>query len=223
VNLNLFQSVPDGLTRRARSFVIAHGVRADVPDVEHDRPRWLELGIPASEIDRAARFQQRWGGLVLPPAPAYDGGPRYFEVDTPESSPVETFDRASPHGWWFEAGPQRTDSFMIGPAGELGIHAERWVPLHATTEGWIESLALSHHAAMSAKQITKMTGAAVDGLELDRFELVAEVQGLADTWWRGPDSLVAIYSGESRCLAAPAARTAWIYSGLDKWGLYGPA
>src|SRR4051812_31591016 len=73
VNLNLFHSVPEGLTQRARSFVVAHGVRADVPDVEQYRLAWLESGIPATEIDRAARFQRRWGGLVLPPAPDYDG------------------------------------------------------------------------------------------------------------------------------------------------------
>ena len=224
MNLNLFHSVSEGLTRRARSFVVAHGVRADVPDVEQYRPRWLELGIPVSEIDRAAAFQQRWGGLVLPPAPEYGGGPRYFEVDTPDDSPAETSDGCTAYGWWFEAGLQRTAvaySFMIGPVGEFGIHAQRWVPLHASVEGWVESLALAHHAAMWAKQITKVTGEAVNTLGLDRFEPVAEVRRLADTWWRGADSLVAVYSGESTCMGAPAFRTAWIYSGLDEWGLRG--
>lgn len=198
MNLNLFDSVPEGLTRRARSFVVAHGVRADAPDVEQYRPRWLELGIPTSEIDRAVAFQQRWGGLVLPPAPEYDGGPRYFEVDTPDGSPSETSDGSTAHGWWFEAGLQRTAipySFMIGPTGEFGIHAQRWVPLHATIEGWVESLALAHHAAMCAKQITKVTGEKVDTLDLDGFEPVTEVRGLADTWWRGTDALVAVTRG----------------------------
>ncbi|BCJ65676.1 hypothetical protein [Polymorphospora rubra] len=167
MNLNLFHSVPEGLTRRARLVVSAHGVRADVPDVEQYRPRWLELGVPASEISRTAAFQQRWGGLVLPPAPAYDGGPRYFDVDTPDGSPAPTLDGSMMHGWWFEAGPQRTAVpylFMIGPAGEFGIHAQRWVPLHATIEGWVESLALARHAAKWARQITMVTGDAVDSL-----------------------------------------------------------
>jgi hypothetical protein len=137
--------------------------------------------IPAAEIDRAVAFQRRWGGLVLPPAPQYDGGPRYF-----------------------------------------GIHeGRRWVPLHASGEGWVESLALAHHAANWAKQITKVTGETMDRLELHNFEPVTEVRGLADTWWRGTDSLVAIYSGESNCLGAPVTRTGLIYSGLDEWGLCG--
>ncbi|WP_194838723.1 hypothetical protein [Nocardia sp. XZ_19_369] len=34
------------------------------------------------------------------------------------------------------------------------------------------------------------------------FEPVTEVRGLADTWWRGSDSLVAIYTGEAECFGA---------------------
>jgi hypothetical protein len=169
-------------------------------------------------------FQRRWGGLVLPPASDHDGGPRYVEVDTPEGSPSETADGGTVQGWWFEAGPQRTAvpyAFMIGPAGEFGIHVQRWVSLHATIEGWIEALALVHHAAMWAKQITKITGKTMDTFERGGFEPVPEVQGLADTWWRGGDSLVAVYSGESVCMGAPAFPTAWIYSGLNEWGLHG--
>ncbi len=74
---------------------------------------------------------------------------------------------------------------------------------------------------MWAKQIKKVAGEAVDALNLDDFQPVPEVQGLADNWWRGNDSLIAVYVGESACDGAPAYRTAWIYSGLDDWGLYG--
>jgi hypothetical protein len=70
-----------------------------------------------------------------------------------------------------------------------------------------------------AKQITKLTGAEVDELDLDGFEPVPEVQGRADAWWRGPDSLVAVYRGESVCLDEPRIRTARIYSGLKPWDL----
>ncbi|MFG3091681.1 hypothetical protein ACGGAI_29070 [Streptomyces antibioticus] len=73
----------------------------------------------------------------------------------------------------------------------------------ATVEGWVESLALSHHASLYAKQV------------------VREVKGLADTWWRGPDSLVALYTGEAAAMSFPRGRTALIYSGLDEWGLRG--
>ncbi|MEU1517216.1 hypothetical protein ABZ490_34550 [Streptomyces sp. NPDC005811] len=208
--------VPDGLTRRARSFVTEHGVKIDTKSIEEHRDWWLERNIPTAVIDRMAAYQQRWGGLVLPPAPKYDGGPKYFHPDAPEGSPAE--------GWSFEAGDQRTAvpySFMIGPNGEFGIHSHQWTPLHATVEGWVESLALAYHASMWAKQITKVTGNDVDSIPLGAYEPVREVKGLADTWWRGADSLVAVYSGEADSLSFPAARTALIYSGLDEWGLRG--
>ncbi|MGA5820126.1 hypothetical protein ACPC54_19945 [Kitasatospora sp. NPDC094028] len=48
-----------------------------------------------------------------------------------------------------------------------------------------------------------------------------EARGLADTWWRGTDSLVAVHTGEAEACSWPAGRTAWIYSGLDAWGLRG--
>ncbi|MFD6034584.1 hypothetical protein ACFWHF_08615 [Streptomyces griseoincarnatus] len=218
MNLHLINDVPDGLTRRARSFISAHGIKVDTKQVEQHRQWWLDREVPPAVIDRMAAYQERWGGLLLPPASQYDGGPKYFDPDSPEGTASE--------GWWFEAGMQRTAvpfSFMIGPAGEFGIHADRWTPLHATVEGWVESLALDHHASMWAKQITKVTGDDVDRIALDAYEPVPEVMGLADTWWRGADSLVAIYSGEAECFSFPRARTALIYSGLDQWGLHGGA
>ncbi|MCX4850263.1 hypothetical protein [Streptomyces sp. NBC_00893] len=216
MNLHLINDVPDGLTRRARSFVSAHGIKVDTEPVEKHRQWWLEREIPATVVDRMSAYQERWGGLLLPPASQYDGGPKYLNPDSPEGSTSE--------GWWFEAGMQRTAvpfSFMIGPAGEFGIHADRWTPLHATVEGWVESLALTHHASMWAGRITKVTGEDVDRITLDAYEPVREVMGMADTWWRGADSLVAIYSGEAECCSFPGARTALVYSGLDEWGLRG--
>lgn len=215
VNLHLINDVPDGLTRRAWSFVSTHGVKVDVRPVEGHRQWWLEREIPAAVIDRMAAYKERWGGLLLPPAPQYDGGPKYLDPDSPEADSA---------GWWFEAGMQRTAvpySFMISPSGEFGIHAERWAPLHATIEGWVESLALAHHASMWAKRVIKLVGDDVDGIELNGYVPVREVMGLADTWWRGPDSLVALYSGEATSLGFPGGRVAVIYSGLDEWGLRG--
>ncbi|MFB7719514.1 hypothetical protein [Nocardia sp. NPDC056100] len=167
------------------------------------------------ERDRPhAAYQNTWGGLHLPPAPMYDGGPHYFQPDSPESDSA---------GWWFEAGPQRTAvpfTFMIGPSGEFGIQAEgaRWAALHSTIEGWVEALALADHASVCARRITRLMGDEVDGVDLDDYESVLEVMGLADTWWRGPDSLVALYTGEAKGLDFPGARVAVIYSGLDEWG-----
>lgn len=78
---------------------------------------------------------------------------------------------------WFDAGVQRVSmayAFMIGPAGEFGIDAGRWVPLHASIEGWIESVALAHYASTWARQITTIRGDAIDELPPRDFEPVPE-------------------------------------------------
>lgn len=207
---------PDGLSRRARRFIETHGLRVPRQDLRSHRDIWLEHGIPATEIDRAAAFQDSWGGISLPPAPAYEGGPRVLEADIPEESAAD--------GWRFPAGRCRVSmaySFMIGPGGEFGIDADQWTPLHTSTQGWVEALALAHHAGRWAHTITKITGDAVDQVDLDSFEPVPEVQGLTDTWWRGKDSLIALYHGEAVGLDTPSCREAHIYSGLDPWGLGG--
>ncbi|MFF3215722.1 hypothetical protein ACFYYB_34485 [Streptomyces sp. NPDC002886] len=207
---------PEGLSRRARYFVEVHGLRVPHRDLTPLRETWLEHGIPAAEIDRAVAFQGRWGGIALPPAPEYEGGPRVLEADVPEGSDA--------HGWRFPAGGCRVSmghGFMIGPGGEFGIDADRWTPLHASTEGWVEALALADHAGYWAKTITKIKGGAVDELDLHGFEQVPEVQGLADTWWRGKDSLIAVYRGEAAGFDAPQCLRARIYGGLDAWALGG--
>lgn len=208
--------IPEGLSRRARHFVDAHGMRLPCRDVRSYRDVWLEHGIPAAEIDRAVAFQEAWGGIALPPAPAYEGGPRVLEADVPE---VLTTGE-----WHIPAGDCRVSmgyGFTIGPGGEFGIDADRWVPLHAGTQGWVEALALAYHAGRWARTVTRVTGDAVAEVDLDGFEPVPEVQGLTDTWWRGKDSLIAIYRGEAVGYAAPRCQEAHIYSGLDAWGLSG--
>ncbi|MFF0435504.1 hypothetical protein ACFYU9_25190 [Streptomyces sp. NPDC004327] len=207
---------PTGLTRRAKSFVELEGIRVPQPDIEDHRGAWIEQGVPAAEIDRAVAFEARWGGLALPPAPFYESGPRVLGADLPEGSTAE--------GWWIPAGDCRVSmayGFMIGPGGEFGIHGYRWAPLHASTEGWVESLALVSHARRWAKTITRITGEAVDSLDLEGYEPVPEVQGVADTWWRGKDSLIALYRGEAVAMDAPGGLEAHIYGGLDEWGLRG--
>lgn len=192
------------------------GIRVPRPGIGHHRDAWIKRGIPAAEIDRAEAFQDRWGGLALPPAPFYESGPRILDADVPEGSAAE--------GWWIPAGDCRVSmayGFMIGPGGEFGIHGSRWAPLHASTDGWVESLALAAHARRWASTITRTTGKAVDSLDLDGYEQVPEVQGLTDTWWRGKDSLIALYRGEAVGLDAPRCLEAHVYGGLDEWGLYG--
>jgi hypothetical protein len=207
---------PDSLSRRARSFVSIHGIRLDPQPLEEHRRSWLDRGIPTEQIDRMIAFEERWGGFTLAPAPAYEGGPRLFGADSPEGSPEE--------GWWFSAGDQRCSvpfSFWIGPDDEFGIYGPTWAPLHASIEGWIESVALAHHAALWAKTITQLHGVDIGTLELSGFEQVPEVRGLADTWWKCPGSYIAIFRGESQAFqgstrtAAPIR--ALVYEGLPRW------
>jgi hypothetical protein len=209
------EAIPGGITRRAQHFIELHGHWTSRSDIEQYRARWMEHGIPEAQIDRVAAFETVWGGLALPPSPHYDGGPRTLSGDVPEGPGPD---------WHFEAGAQRTAlpySFVIGPGGEFGLHAGKWVPLHASVEGWVEALALADRAWRCARTTTTLTGAAVDDLELVGFEEVPEVAGLADTWWRGSDSLIAVYRGEAEVMDAPQCRTATIYAGLDAWGLRG--
>lgn len=147
--------------------------------------------------------------MVLPPPPKYDGGPFSFGADSPDGSDEE--------GWWFLAGDQRTAvpfAFWIGPDDAFGIHGPEWAPLHATIEGWVESVALARHAALWARSITKLYGVDVDGLDLTDFEPVSKVRGLSDTWWRAPGSYVAIFRGEAIAVSHPGSVAAIVYSGL---------
>ncbi|MFF2196380.1 hypothetical protein [Streptomyces sp. NPDC058157] len=207
---------PTGLSRRARNFVEAHGIRLPPQEIRRLREVWIAHGIPAAEAERAAAFQDRWGGLALPPAPFYEGGPRVLEASCPEGSATE--------GWSFDAGDCRVSmgyGFVIGPDGAFGIDAHRWTPLHASTDGWVESLALAAHARVLAETVTRIRGEAVDSLDLRGYEPVPEVQGVTDNWWRGKDSLIALYRGEAVGFDAPRCLEAHLYAGLDERGLYG--
>ncbi|MFJ4848281.1 hypothetical protein [Streptomyces sp. NPDC088733] len=203
--------VPDGLSRMAASFLWLHAVRVEPRPLERYREQWREHGISAAAIDRAVAYEARWGGFMLPPAPRYDGGPHVLGADVP--------DGAEERGWWFAAGDQRCSlpySFMIGPEGEFGIRGGRWTPLHAHIEGWVESVALAHDADRNARRITQLSGDAVAGLDLDGLDPVPLVEGLADTWWRGPDSLVAVHRGEAEHFGRPDFLTARVYEGLPE-------
>lgn len=207
---------PAGLSRRAQRFVEVDGIRLWRQDLRRHRDAWTGHGIPGSEVERAAAFQDRWGGLALPPAPFYEGGPRILGADCPEGSAAA--------GWSFPAGEARVSmayAFMVGPDGAFGIDAYQWTPLHASTDGWVESLAFAAHARRWAKTVTRLTGKAAAALDLGGYEPVPEVQGVTDTWWRGRDSLIALYRGEAVGLDAPQCLEAHVYGGLDKWGLHG--
>ena len=218
LRVNRYQPVrpPSGLSRRAGAFVATHGVRLRPRPLEEFRVLWLDRGVPGEQVERMVAFEERWGGVVLPPAPAYEGGPHFFFADTPEGSNEE--------GWWFWAGDQRSSvpfSFMIGPNDGFGIRGPDWVPLNASVDGWVESVALAHHAALWAKTVTRLSGVEVEEIDLAGFEPVPEVEGLADQWWQGPQAYVAVYRGESLAAASTGRRTpgsrALVYSGIPEW------
>jgi hypothetical protein len=135
-------------------------------------------------------------------------------TDTPERQ-----DAFPNPGWCFDAGPQRTAvpySFLIGPDGTFGIAGgddEHWVPLHGSIDGWVESLAMAYTAAEIADTVTRLTGEAVDRLDLTTMQPVAQVEGITNGWWYRPGSLAAVYAGESELFGRPSYRTAFLYTG----------
>lgn len=56
----------------------------------------------------------------------------------------------------------------------------------------------------------------MEGLDLSALEPVPLTAGLADTWWRGPDSLVAVYRGEADSFADPRYLRAHLYEGMPE-------
>ncbi|MEU5156620.1 hypothetical protein [Glycomyces sp. NPDC021274] len=163
-------------------------------------------------MDRAVAIQRLWGGLVLPPGPFYDGGARYFDVGG--------FERSESGEWLFEIGPSRTAvpyGFMIGPEGAFGIATTRWVPLHGTIEGWIESVSLAHDAFVYAERVTRYTGTRVETIDFTELEPIEVIAGITDRWWRGDDVLVARSSGEAEAFDAPQSRVALRFTGDLNW------
>jgi hypothetical protein len=197
----------DGLSRLADYVISTRGLRFGHRPL--DRGAWLADGVSAEVVERAMAFQERWGGLVLPPAPEYDGGPVVLTA-------------GQGAGDCFEAGVVRAAvpfTFVVGPGGEFAIEAGERVALHATVDGWVESIALTYYAAWAARRMTKVSE--VDALDLDGFEPVRAVRGMADTWWRGPGRLVAIHRGQAELFRDPSLRRARVSEGvdLDGWGL----
>jgi hypothetical protein len=212
-----FREPPTGLTKRARRFVGVHGVWLDAPPITQWHDQWQKAGIPPAVIERAEEHQVRWGGLVLPSAPGLPedaAGPRVLGADTPERE-----DGFPGQGWVFEAGPQRTAvpySFLVSSDGTFGIAGGddgRWVPLHGSIDGWVESLAMAYAAADVADTVTRLTGQAIDSLDLASMQPVVPVQGITNGWWYRPGLLVALYAGESELFGRPGYRTAFVYSG----------
>jgi hypothetical protein len=211
--MNHTHVLPPRLSERARRFVASHGTWSTPTTIDVARQQvWLNSGIPAEQIDRVLAYQSRWGGLALPPGPCCDGGPIMLDADYPE----QTEDDST---WYFEAGLTRTAvpyAFLVGPDDSLGIHYGRWVSLHSSIEGWVESLALTYELRAQAQQVTRISGEAVADLDLSGMTAVPEVAGIADTWWAGGDAMVSICTTEAEAFQRPSYQVAYVYSGISR-------
>ncbi|MGW5580826.1 hypothetical protein [Micromonospora chokoriensis] len=181
-----------------------------------EEQHWLNHGIPDAVVDRMAAFEATWGGLLLPPAPHYEGGPKVFRSDNPEVD--------SAGDWWFDAGDQRASvpyGFFISPRGEFGIEdGRRRVVLHESVAGWVESLALVYRAGRWASEITTVRGTAVDRLDLSDLQPFPEVAGAADTWWRSGEKVIATYRGRAHLFNDPELQVATVYDGIVEAPIY---
>lgn len=200
-----------GLTPRARAYLVKHATRREVWTSGQTRRHWYRQGRSAREVEHVVAYQERWGGLELPPTPEYEGGPLVLDAD----EPVEL----DGLGICLDAGPQRSAmayAFRVDGQGRFGIVADDiWVPLHGSVEGWVEAAALRQLADGLSVEPVVGTGPKVDELaKQHRLRPVKQVDGLADEWWHGPDTLLAVYRGEARLFGNPQYQTAYLYLGI---------
>ncbi|UQU67557.1 hypothetical protein COUCH_15345 [Couchioplanes caeruleus] len=187
--------IPATLSPRAGRFVQIHGVRVPAWTIEQHKHHWMKLGRPADAIEQLIEHQRRWGGLVLPPAVEYEGGPYDLNADDPD---------CDDDGLVFNVGRPRCSmpyGFAVDSQGRFGICGSGypWVPLHASIDGWVESLALVYAARNDARLVRRVTGEEADRLieRLADEPPIATVAGLADNWWQLTEALVSVARGES--------------------------
>ncbi|WP_436532319.1 hypothetical protein [Actinoplanes sp. HUAS TT8] len=107
-------------------------------------------------------------------------------------------------------------SFLISSDGTFGVAGGadgRWVPLHGSIDGWVESLAMACAAMDVADTVTRLSGEAVDSLDLSSMQPVGSVDGITNGWWYRPGMLVALYAGESELFGRSSYRSAVTNSG----------
>jgi hypothetical protein len=198
---------PSGLSLRARRYLAVHGTREEAPSAEKHREHWRSQELPDAAVELAAGFQDRWGGLALPPLLRYDGGPALLTADLPA-----LVDGA---GWCIEAGHGRVQvpyRYYVDEAGRFGVEIApggRQVPLHGSVSGWIESCALED-AARGWDLIARRSGEVAELVttwvpRVGPLTPVPEVEGLADSWWRGDGVLVSVCAGAAMLTAGRRA------------------
>ncbi|MEV0129400.1 hypothetical protein AB0H83_13210 [Dactylosporangium sp. NPDC050688] len=206
------------LSRRARSFVRAHGRRDPGNRAQQSSVRWSAQGIDQALIRRAIDYELRWGDLYLPPSVLYDGGPKYLGADV-------LLGRWSDAGY-LEAGPARFSvsyDFLLGPDGTFGVGEVEFVPLYPSVEGWIESLALEAEALRSATAVRRLNGSEALSLDLAAMSPVPGVPGLSDRWLMDDERIVFVSHGLGLVHGNQDDVVAIIYSGIpDHEASFGP-
>lgn len=129
---------PAGLSRRAQRFIETEGIRVRRQDIRCHRDAWIKHGIPAAEIERAAAFQDRWGGLALPPAPFYEGGPRILDADWGRCRNASGTGHRSAELPSPDRGPapERASAPAWAPPGRRGAGSRGWGGYTTTAAGW---------------------------------------------------------------------------------------
>jgi hypothetical protein len=202
--------LPDGvLSRRALSFVRAHGQRVAGNRVQRSAAHWIEQGFDEALVLRAVEYEQRWGDLYLPPSMLFNGGPKYLGPDLLVGSWSD--------GGYLEAGPARFSvfyDFLLGPDGAFGVGDTEFVPLYASVEGWIESLALEYQVRGVAKETRKLRGPEVSSLDLSAMSFFPKVSGLSESWLMDAERVVFVSRGISFISGHPDDLVAIVYSGI---------
>jgi len=202
--------LPEGvLSPRALSFVRAHGQRKPSNRAQRSAAQWIEQGLDQDLVQRAIDYERRWGDLYLPPSVFYNGGPKYLGPDL-------LVGRWS-DGGYLEAGPARFSvfyDFLLGPDGAFGVGDIEFVPLYASVEGWIESLALENEIRSAANEIRKLRGSEISSLDFSTMSPFPGVSGISESWLIDDERIVFVSRGISFISGHPDDVVAIVYSGI---------
>jgi hypothetical protein len=204
---------PFALSPRAQRFVQEKGRRENVSTAEELREHWRKRGKTGPLIDKMVGYHARWGGLALPElaVPLYDGGLAVMYGDDPDDTEGV--------GPCFTAGTDHYSVahwFCVDLQGRFGVLYEDWVPLHSSVSGWIEACALAD-AAQTMHQIRVWRGDEARQAQnlveaLPGLTSVPQVEGVADNWWQGDGTLLAIYEGEAKLFRDERASFTAVYA-----------
>ncbi|MEV4710010.1 hypothetical protein [Micromonospora sp. NPDC049374] len=197
------------LSRRALSFVRAHGQRMPSGRARRSAEQWIKQGLDRALVQRAIDYERRWGDLYLPPSVLYNGGPKYLGPDLLVGHWSD--------GGYIEAGPARFSvfyDFLLGPDGVFGVGDVEFVPLYGSVEGWIESLALENEIRSMANEIRRFKGSEVSSLDLSAMVPFPGISGISDSWLMNDGQIVFVSRGISLISGHLDDVVAIVYSGI---------